>query len=111
MMVEHVLTVRKRRIKIHPPYAVAGGKSSDSLVLDLDPEWDGLSVRVVLGEGDGAVEADWDGEPMVLPDGPLAEPGWLPMTVVGEADGSKIVTEAAPHAFRVVEGGYAKEVS
>ena len=111
MMVEHVLSVRKRRIKIHPSYAVAGGKSSDSLVLDLDQEWDGMSVRVVLGEGDGAVEADWDGEPMVLPDDTLAEPGWLPMTVVGEADGSKIVTEAAPHAFRVVEGGYAKEVS
>lgn len=111
MMVEHVLSVRKRRIKIHPPYAVAGGKSSDSLVLDLDPEWDGLPVRVVLGEGEEAVEADWDGEPMVLPDGTLAEPGWLPVTVVGEADGSRIVTEAAPHAFRVVEGGYTKEVS
>lgn len=110
-MIEHVLTVRKRRIKIHPPYAVAGGKSSDSIVLDLDAEWEGLSARVVVGDGEGAVEADWDGEPMVLPDGPLAEPGWLPFTVVGEADGSKIVTEAAPHAFRVVDGGYVKEVS
>ena len=107
----HVLRVRDHRIRCADPVMVAGCVGHDAIALDLDAEWEGLSVRVVIGEGEGAVEADWEGEPMVLPDEPLAEPGWLPVTVVGESDGSRIVTEAAPHAFRVVEGGYVKEAS
>ena len=107
----HTLVVRDHRISCCDREMVQHGMGHDAIALDLDAEWEGLSVRVVIGEGEGAVEADWEGEPMVLPDEPLAEPGWLPVTVVGEADGSRIVTEAAPHAFRVVEGGYVKEVS
>lgn len=41
MMVEHVLSVRKRRIRIHPSYAVAGGTEEKQTATDVWEEGQG----------------------------------------------------------------------
>lgn len=101
----HTISVRERRITVDPPRIVAGGKGADKLKLDLDGEWDGAEVDVVLGTGESVKAAPWTGEPMDLPAELIAEPGWLPISITGELDGALIVTERADRVMRVVDGG------
>lgn len=106
---EHKVTVRNYELRICPPWVVAGSKGADALVLDLDDDWDGLSVRVVLGEGEEAQEDDWTGEPLIIPADLTVEPRWLPVSVVGTDGETVTLTKAAPHAMQVVSGGYVRE--
>ena len=103
----HTLTVRGHEIRCCDPVVVANGIGHDALQLDLDAEWDGLSLRVVLGSGDGAAERLWDGEPWVVPASLLAEPDWLPVSVVGyDGDGTvRVTTERCDHLLKVVASG------
>lgn len=101
----HVVTVRNRCVSVDQPLIVAGGRGSDLVVLDLDDEWQGFSVSVVLGSGESAQVAEWDGDPMSLPEELVSEAGWLPISIVGELDGALIVTRRADRVLRVVEGG------
>ena len=103
----HTLVVRDHRISCCDPVIVQHGMGHDAIALDLDAEWDGLSLRVVLGSGDGAAERLWDGEPWVVPAALLAETGWLPVSVVGyDGDGTvRVTTERCDHLLKVVASG------
>ena len=103
----HTLVVRDHRISCCDPVIVQHGMGHDAISLDLDAEWDGLSLRVVLGSGDEAAERLWDGEPWVVPASLLAEPGWLPVSVVGyDGDGTvRVTTERCDHLLKVVASG------
>ena len=103
----HTLTVRSHRITCDSPVLVQHGMGHDAIALDLDAEWDGLSLRVVLGAGDGAAERLLDGEPWVVPASLLAEPDWLPVSVVGyDGDGTvRLTTERCDHLLKVVASG------
>lgn len=103
----HTLVVRDHRISCCDPVIVQHGMGHDAINLDLDAEWDGLSLRVVLGSGDGVEERLWNGEPWVVPASLLAEPGWLPVSVVGyDGDGTvRVTTERCDHLLKVVASG------
>lgn len=103
----HTLTVRGHRISCCDPVLVQHGMGHDALVLDLDAEWDGLSVRLVLGPCGSAYDVLYEGEPAVVPAATLAEAGWLPVSVVGYGeDGTvRVTTERCDHLLRVVESG------
>ena len=103
----HTLVVRDHRISCCDPVIVQHGMGHDAIALDLDAEWDGLSLRVVLGSGDGAAERLWGGEPWVVPAALLAEPGWLAVSVVGyDGDGTvRVTTERCDHLLKVVASG------
>ena len=103
----HTLVVRDHRISCCDPVIVQHEMGHDAIALDLDAEWDGLSLRVVLGSGDGAAERLWDGEPWVVPAALLAETGWLPVSVVGyDGDGTvRVTTERCDHLLKVVASG------
>ena len=103
----HTLVVRDHRISCCDTEMVQHGMGHDAIALDLDAEWDGLSVRVVLGSGDDAAERLWDGEPWVVPASLLAEPDWLPVSVVGyDGDGTvRVTTERCDHLLKVVASG------
>ena len=79
----HTLVVRDHKISCCDATMVQHGMGHDAIALDLDGEWDGLSLRVVLGAGDDAGEKLWDGGPWEVPASLLAEVGWLPVSVVG----------------------------
>ena len=103
----HTLRVDMHRISVDDPVIVAGGMGHDAIDLDLDAEWDGLTVTIVVGECDAAYDAVWQGEPWVLPAASLFEAGWLPVTVVGrDASGTvRVVTERCDRLLRVVASG------
>ena len=103
----HTLVVRDHRISCCDTEMVQHGMGHDAIQLDLDAEWDGLTITVVVGECDAAYDAVWQGEPWVLPAASLFEAGWLPVTVVGrDASGTvRVVTERCDRLLRVVASG------
>lgn len=103
----HELTVRRRRVDACDREIVANGVASDAVSLALDHEWDGLSVVIVLGPCDAACSFAWDGSPVKVPSALLAEPGWLPVSVVGYGqDGEvRLTTERADRLLKVVPSG------
>lgn len=104
---EHMLVVRNHRISCCDPVLVQHGMGHDAIQLDLDAEWDGLTITIVVGGCDAAYDAVWQGEPWVLPAASLFEAGWLPVTVVGRDDSGtvRIVTERCDRLLRVVASG------
>ena len=103
----HTLMVRDHRISCCDREMVQHGMGHDAISLDLDAEWDGLTITVVVGECDAAYDAVWQGEPWVLPAASLFEAGWLPVTVVGRDDSGtvRVVTERCDRLLRVVASG------
>lgn len=103
----HTLTVRNHRISCDSPVLVQRGMGHDAISLDLDAEWDGLAVRLVLGPCGAAYDALYEGAPVTVPASSLAEPGWLPVSVVGYGeDGAvRVTTERCDHLLRVVASG------
>lgn len=99
----HTLAVRNHRITCDSPVLVQNGMGHDAIALDLDAEWDGLSVRLVLGPCGSAYDVLYEGEPVVVPAATLAEAGWLPVSVVGYGeDGTvRVTTERCDHLLRV----------
>ena len=103
----HTLVVRDHRISCCDCEMVQHGMGHDAIQLDLDAEWDGLTITIVVGECDAAYDAVWQGEPWVLPAASLFEAGWLPVTVVGRDDSGtvRVVTERCDRLLRVVASG------
>ena len=103
----HTLVVRDHHISCCDREMVQHGMGHDAIQLDLDAEWDGLTVTIVVGECDAAYDAVWQGEPWVLPAASLFEAGWLPGTGGGRDDSGtvRVVTERCDHLLRVVASG------
>ena len=103
----HTLAVRDHRITCDSPVLVQHGMGHDAIALDLDAEWDGLSVRLVLGPCESAYDVLYEDAPVVVPAATLAEARWLPVSVVGYGgDGTaRVTTERCDHLLRVVESG------
>lgn len=103
----HTLVVRDHAVSCLDPNIVQHSKGHDAIQLDLDAEWDGLTITVVVGECDAAYDVVWEGDPWVLPAAALFEAGWLPVSVVGrDASGTvRVVTERCDRLLRVVPSG------
>lgn len=103
----HTLSVKHHHITCDSPVLVQHGMGHDAIALDLDAEYDGLAVRLVLGPCGSAYEVLYEGQPVTVPASTLAEAGWLPVSVVGYGDdGSvRVTTERCDHLLRVVESG------
>lgn len=103
----HTLSVRSHRIACDSPVLVQHGMGHDAIALDLDAEYDGLAVRLVLGPCGSAYEVLYEDAPVVVPAATLAEAGWLPVSVVGYGDDGtvRVTTERCDHLLRVVESG------
>lgn len=103
----HTIRVHRHRMRVDDPVIVAGEMGHDAVSLDLDTEWDGLSVAVTFGEGDKAVTLAWAGEPVTIPAQCVAEPGRLAVAVAGYAGGGtvRVLTERDERIMRVVPAG------
>lgn len=104
----HTLVVRDHEIKCCDPIIVENSMGHDAIQLDLDSEWDGLDVNVVLVGPDYApYDVIWDGEPVTVPAALVDEPRWLPVGVVGYGDGGKVrvLTARADKLLKVVPSG------
>ena len=103
----HVIAVRERRVTVDYPTIIQNNVNTDTIELDLDGEWDGMSVVLVLGPCGGATELAWHGEPLTLPSALAEDTGGIDVSVVGySADGeTRLVTVAAPSLLNVIKSG------
>lgn len=103
----HVITVRERRVTVDYPTIIQNNVNTDVIELDLDGEWDDMSVVLVLGPCGGATELAWHGEPVTLPSALAEDTGGIDVSVVGySADGeTRLVTVAAPSLLNVIKSG------
>lgn len=69
----HTLTVRRHHITCDSPVLVQHGMGHDAVALDLDAEYDGLAVRIVLGPCGSAYDVLYDGAPVVVSAATLAD--------------------------------------
>ena len=89
----HTLRVDLHRLSVDDPVVVAGGMGHDAIDLDLDNEWEGLSVVITIGPENRAVSVAYDGEPVTIPAECIDTPGMLPVSVTGYGeDGTVRVT-------------------
>lgn len=87
---------------------VANNIDVDTVTLDLDDEWTGLSCVVAFGDGDSQVLVSVNGvTPVEIPRSLTGSVGFIPVSVIGYgSDGSpRMVTAAAPRAMMVVASG------
>ena len=103
----HVISVRERRVTVDYPTIIQNNVNTDTIELDLDGEWDDMSVVLVLGPCGGATELAWHGEPLTLPSALAEDTGGIDVSVVGySADGdTRLVTVAAPSLLNVIKSG------
>ena len=103
----HTVRVRDRRIEIDYPTLIQNNVKTDQVTLDLDGEWDGLSVLINLGDCPNPVSLVWTGSPVTIPAAVMSEVGGVDVSVVGtSADGeTRLVTAAADNAFTVIKSG------
>lgn len=103
----HVISVRERRVTVDYPTIIQNNVNTDTIELDLDGEWDDMSVVLVLGPCDGATELAWHGEPLTLPSALAEDTGGIDVSVVGySSDGdTRLVTVAAPSLLNVIKSG------
>lgn len=107
MPTNHVISIRDQRISVCDARVVVGSKNFDTFTVDADHEWDGLSLIVAFGTGESQVLVSYGGAPSEIPRQCVAEPGWVPVAVVGYGDDGEVkaTTEAAPHAINSVLDG------
>ena len=103
----HVISVRERRVTVDYPTIIQHNVNTDTIELDLDGEWDDMSVVLVLGPCGGATELAWHGEPLTLPSALAEDTGGIDVSVVGySTDGdTRLVTVAAPSLLNVIKSG------
>lgn len=107
MPTNHVISIRDQRVSVCDARVVAGSNDFDTFTVDVDSEWDGLSIVVAFGSGDSRVLVSYGGAPAEIPRQVISSPGWLEVSVVGYGAGGEVkaTTEAAPHAINILPDG------
>lgn len=114
-MKTHKVLVRNRSLSCDSKTIPQGSHGQDEIVLDLDDEWNGLTVYVVIRRERDKLVLNYTEEsqtgPVTLPDELLDELGPISVALVGlGTDRSKITTFSAPQLFRVVTAGATSEI-
>lgn len=103
-MGRHIVKVRNRKIYVSDPQIPSVVTDAETILLDLDSEWDNLEIVFRIGD----FAKIWDGSEISLAGTGPFQNDFVPISVLGFKDGTfKIGTEAKPKAFKVfqVEGG------
>ena len=103
----HTITVVDRVVSVDKPELVQNNIKTETVTLNLDSEWDGLSTVINIGN-EKPVSVIWSGEPVVIPAELMRTVGSLDVSVVGYGDdgGIRAVTKQAQSIFNVVASGF-----
>lgn len=104
----HTITVVDRVVSVDKPELVQNNIKTETVTLNLDSEWEGLSTVINIGSGYPPTSVIWSGEPVVIPAELMTTVGSLDVSVVGYGDdgGIRAVTKQAQNIFNVVASGY-----
>ena len=103
----HTITVVDRVVSVDKPELVQNNIKTETVTLNLDSEWEGLSTVINIGNKK-PVSVIWSGEPVVIPAELMTAVGSLDVSVVGYGDdgGIRAVTKQAQSIFNVVASGF-----
>lgn len=103
----HTISVVDRVVSVDKPELVQNNIKTETVTLNLDSEWEGLSTVINIGN-DRPVSVIWSGEPVVIPAELMTTVGSLDVSVVGYGDdgGIRAVTKKATSIFNVVASGF-----
>lgn len=103
----HTITVVDRVVSVDKPELVQNNIKTETVTLNLDSEWEGLSTVINIGN-EKPVSVIWSGEPVVIPAELMTTVGSLDVSVVGYGDdgGIRAVTKKATSVFNVVASGF-----
>ena len=103
----HTITVVDRVVSVDKPELVQNNIKTETVTLNLDSEWEGLSAVINIGNKK-PVSVIWAGEPVVIPAELMTAVGSLDVSVVGYGDdgGIRAVTKKAKSIFNVVASGF-----
>lgn len=103
----HTITVVDRVVSVDKPELVQNNIRTETVTLNLDSEWEGLSTVINIGN-EKPVSVIWSGEPVIIPAELMTTVGSLDVSVVGYGDdgGIRAVTKQAKSIFNVVASGF-----
>lgn len=103
----HTITVVDRVLSVDKPELVQNNIRTETVTLNLDSEWNGLSTVINIGN-EKPVSVIWSGEPVVIPAELMTTVGSLDVSVVGYGNdgGIRAVTKQAKSIFNVVASGF-----
>lgn len=103
----HTITVVDRVVSVDKPELVQNNIKTETVTLNLDSEWEGLSTVINIGN-EKPVSVIWSGKPVVIPAELMTTVGSLDVSVVGYGDdgGIRAVTKQAQSIFNVVASGF-----
>lgn len=81
----HTITVVDRVVSVDKPELVQNNIKTETVTLNLDSEWEGLSTVINIGN-EKPVSVIWSGEPVVIPAELMTTVGSLDVSVVGYGD-------------------------
>lgn len=104
----HTITVVDRVVSVDKPELVQNNIRTESVTLNLDSEWDGLSCLINIGNDDNPVSLIWSGQPVIIPAELMTDTGTLDVSVVGYGDNGAVraVTKKADAMLVVAASGY-----
>ena len=106
----HTITVVDRVVSVDKPELVQNSIKTETVTLNLDSEWEGLSAVINIGNY-SPVSVIWSGKPVVIPAEVMTNVGSLDVSVVGYGDDGSIraVTKQAQNIFNVVASGFVED--
>lgn len=107
----HTITVVDRVVSVDKPELVQNNIRTETVTLNLDSEWDGLSCIINIGNDDTPVSLIWSGQPVIIPAELMTDIGTLNVSVVGYGEGGTVraVTKKADAMFVVAASGYVED--
>lgn len=104
----HTITIVDRVVSVDKPELVQNNIKTETVTLNLDSEWDGLSCIINIGNSDTPTSLIWSGQPVTIPAELMTDIGTLNVSVVGYGDDGALraVTKKADAMFTVVASGY-----
>ena len=107
----HTITVVDRVVSVDKPELVQNNIRTETVTLNLDSEWDGLSCIINIGNDDTPVSLIWSGQPVVIPAELMTDIGTLNVSVVGYGENGTVraVTKKADAMFVVAASGYVED--
>ena len=104
----HTISVVDRVVSVDKPELVQNNIRTETVTLNLDSEWDGLSCIINIGSGKTPTSLIWSGKPVIIPAELMTDIGTLNVSVVGYGDDGAVraVTKKADAMFVVAASGY-----
>ena len=103
----HVVTVTERSLSVDIPELIQNNIKTDTVTLELDAEWDGISPVIIFECADADYQVQYEGTAAHIPQAVMKDTGSVGLSVCGYDDTGEIrlVTKAAPSTFTVVASG------